>query len=180
MFYPRLKSVGRPVSPRIPIPRTFAAYEALRGPICVLSRQRATRCALSLKNALRRLQAFLFRMHDWLPKRSSFDDLFAMIGLSSAAKVCTIMAFTVICKDCGHRAVITKTNRKHPELYDIYCACKNPHCGHAFVAQFTFSHSIRTSAQAKEDLFQHVVNSVPSSNLDEIIGLLQARKHETA
>ncbi|EAY1735605.1 transcriptional regulator, partial [Salmonella enterica] len=43
-------------------------------------------------------------------------------------------------------SVIKKTVRKHPQLSDIYCACNNVECGHTFVVNMTFSHTLSPSA----------------------------------
>ncbi|EJD1095208.1 ogr/Delta-like zinc finger family protein, partial [Salmonella enterica] len=37
------------------------------------------------------------------------------------------------CPTCQAVARIGKTNRKHPQLYDVYCYCSNVECGHSFV-----------------------------------------------
>ncbi|MGK7630904.1 ogr/Delta-like zinc finger family protein, partial [Salmonella enterica] len=37
------------------------------------------------------------------------------------------------CPECGSKAVIRKTNRKHRQIADIYCACSDVECGHTFV-----------------------------------------------
>ncbi len=34
------------------------------------------------------------------------------------------------CPECGSKAVIKKTNRKHRKIADIYCACSDVECGH--------------------------------------------------
>ncbi|EEJ6105145.1 ogr/Delta-like zinc finger family protein, partial [Salmonella enterica] len=47
---------------------------------------------------------------------------------------------------CESNSVIKKTVRKHPQLSDIYCACNNVECGHTFVVNMTFSHTLSPSA----------------------------------
>ena len=51
----------------------------------------------------------------------------------------------VYCPVCEARAVIKKTARKHKELSDLYCACTDVECGHTFVMNMTFSHTISPS-----------------------------------
>ncbi|MFB4731487.1 ogr/Delta-like zinc finger family protein, partial [Enterobacter hormaechei subsp. steigerwaltii] len=41
------------------------------------------------------------------------------------------------CPECGSKAVIRKTNRKHRKIADIYCACADVECGHTFVMNLT-------------------------------------------
>ncbi len=52
----------------------------------------------------------------------------------------------VICPECESSSVIKKTVRKHPQLSDVYCACNNVECGHTFVVNMTFSHTLSPSA----------------------------------
>ncbi len=51
------------------------------------------------------------------------------------------------CPECGSKAVIRKTNRKHRQIADIYCACADVECGHTFVMNLTFSHTLSPSAK---------------------------------
>lgn len=44
----------------------------------------------------------------------------------------------VKCPECGAKAIIKKTNPKHPHISDIYCACSDVECGHTFVLNLTF------------------------------------------
>ncbi|EPQ4021683.1 ogr/Delta-like zinc finger family protein, partial [Proteus mirabilis] len=52
---------------------------------------------------------------------------------------------TIYCPECGEKAMIKKSNRKHKELTDLYCACRDPLCGHTFVLNLTFSHTLSPS-----------------------------------
>ncbi|WP_140920270.1 ogr/Delta-like zinc finger family protein [Limnobaculum xujianqingii] len=59
----------------------------------------------------------------------------------------------VFCPACKSKATIKKTNRKHDEIADIYCACNDVECGHTFVMNLTFSHTISPSAKTT---LQHI------------------------
>lgn len=48
--------------------------------------------------------------------------------------------------ECMSVATVRKTNRKHPKLSDVYCYCSNVECGHTFVMNVSFSHTISPSA----------------------------------
>lgn len=50
------------------------------------------------------------------------------------------------CPECMSAAKVRKTNRKHPKLSDVYCYCSNVECGHTFVINICFSHTISSSA----------------------------------
>ena len=58
------------------------------------------------------------------------------------------------CPECGSKAVIRKTNRKHRQIADIYCACADVECGHTFVMNLTFSHTLSPSAKTGDVLVQ--------------------------
>ena len=62
------------------------------------------------------------------------------------------------CTACGANAVIRKTNRKHREIADIYCACSDVECGHTFVMNLTFSHTLSPSAKTGDQLLQAVID----------------------
>ncbi|MBP2156934.1 hypothetical protein J2067_004626 [Erwinia rhapontici] len=52
----------------------------------------------------------------------------------------------IYCTACCQAALIRKTTRKHRDLADIYCACSNIECGHTFVMNLSFSHTLSPSA----------------------------------
>ncbi len=66
----------------------------------------------------------------------------------------------VYCPVCEARAVIKKTARKHKELSDLYCACTDVECGHTFVMNMTFSHTISPSAKSCDALIATICNSL--------------------
>ncbi len=45
------------------------------------------------------------------------------------------------CPECGSKAVIRKTNRKHRQIADIYCACSDVECGHVCHESDVLPHS---------------------------------------
>lgn len=57
-------------------------------------------------------------------------------------------AMKVICSECGSTATIKKTNRKHYQLSDLYCACNDVECGHTFVMNVSFAHTLSPSAKS--------------------------------
>ena len=58
----------------------------------------------------------------------------------------------VYCQCCGERARINKTNQLSLAHADLYCSCSNPECGHTFVANVSFSHTLSPSAFATSAL----------------------------
>ncbi|GKW11673.1 MULTISPECIES: ogr/Delta-like zinc finger family protein [Pectobacterium] len=66
----------------------------------------------------------------------------------------------IFCPICEARAIIKKTARKHKELSDLYCSCTDVECGHTFVLNMTFSHTISPSAKSNDALIATICNSL--------------------
>jgi len=79
----------------------------------------------------------------------------------------------VICPECGANSVIKKTARKHREIADLYCACSDVECGHTFVMNMTFSHTISPSAKNQGSLLKGLVNSLKADDKQMLLSLLQ-------
>jgi len=78
------------------------------------------------------------------------------------------------CPECKSKAVIRKTNRKHRDIADIYCACADVECGHTFVMNLTFSHTISPSAKKGDLLIQQVISGMSAEQKQLTLKLLQA------
>ncbi|WP_312217011.1 ogr/Delta-like zinc finger family protein [Pantoea vagans] len=78
------------------------------------------------------------------------------------------------CPECKSKAVIRKTNRKHRDIADIYCSCADVECGHTFVMNLTFSHTISPSAKKGDLLIQQVISSMSAEQKQLTLKLLQA------
>jgi len=79
----------------------------------------------------------------------------------------------IICPECGSHAKIRKTNRKHRHISDIYCACNNVECGHTFVMNLTFSHTISPSAKTGDLLVQTILNTMSPQQKQMAFDLLK-------
>ncbi|CDL86752.1 putative phage gene [Xenorhabdus cabanillasii JM26] len=79
----------------------------------------------------------------------------------------------ITCPECGAKAVIRKTNRMHHEIADIYCSCADVECGHTFVMNLTFSHTISPSAKTGDILLQTVINNLNPQQRQMALDLLQ-------
>ncbi|WP_373566011.1 ogr/Delta-like zinc finger family protein [Citrobacter koseri] len=80
----------------------------------------------------------------------------------------------VKCPECGAKAVIRKTNPKHPHISDIYCACSDVECGHTFVLNLTFSHTLSPSAKTSNMMLQTIINSLSPEQKQMTLDLLEA------
>ena len=79
----------------------------------------------------------------------------------------------MICPECHSKAVIKKTNRKHHELYDHYCACNDVECGHTFVMTTSFSHTLSPSAKTKDRLVKDLLSLLNPLQKQMALNLLQ-------
>jgi len=66
----------------------------------------------------------------------------------------------VICTECGAVARIKKTARKHTHFADLYCSCSEPECGHTFVMNLTFSHTLSPSALTHGRMVKDIADSI--------------------
>lgn len=81
----------------------------------------------------------------------------------------------ITCPDCQAKAIIRKTNRKHPELSDIYCQCSDVECGHTFVMNLTFSHTLSPSARSGNALLKKLIGLITPEERQMALDLLQAK-----
>lgn len=66
----------------------------------------------------------------------------------------------IICPECESNSVIKKTVRKHPHLSDVYCECNNVECGHTFVVNMTFSHTLSPSALTGDKAVKTMIDMI--------------------
>lgn len=78
------------------------------------------------------------------------------------------------CPECGSKAVIRKTNRKHRKIADIYCSCADVECGHTFVMNLTFSHTLSPSAKTGEAMMQQIISTMSPAQKQMAFDLLKA------
>ncbi|WP_025245452.1 ogr/Delta-like zinc finger family protein [Candidatus Sodalis pierantonius] len=77
------------------------------------------------------------------------------------------------CKVCGAPAIIKKIVHHHPELDTLYCACNDMECGHTFVLNITFSHTLSPSAKTADKLFKAVVDGMNPQQRQMVMEFLQ-------
>ena len=80
---------------------------------------------------------------------------------------------TIYCPECGEKAMIKKSNRKHKELTDLYCACRDLLCGHTFVLNLTFSHTLSPSAKKQDALLLAMIKNLSPQQREKALTLLQ-------
>lgn len=51
----------------------------------------------------------------------------------------------VYCGHCGQKARIARVEEESPKYAKLYCICLEPYCGHSFISEFIFSHTLKPS-----------------------------------
>ncbi|MCP3943103.1 MAG: transcriptional regulator [Desulfobacteraceae bacterium] len=51
------------------------------------------------------------------------------------------------CNKCKKTAIIQSTSEESDRYRKLYCCCGNPMCGHTFVMDLSFSHTLSPSAK---------------------------------
>ena len=66
----------------------------------------------------------------------------------------------VFCTECGDKGRIQKTNRISNSYADLYCSCNDPECGHSFVMNLSFSHTLSPSAKKTSQIATELVRTL--------------------
>ncbi|NOI88552.1 ogr/Delta-like zinc finger family protein [Vibrio sp. 99K-1] len=74
----------------------------------------------------------------------------------------------VVCTECGEKARIQKSNRISAGYSDLYCSCSDPECGHSFVMNLTFSHTLSPSAKTTSQLAFEMVKALAPDQRQEL------------
>ncbi len=73
------------------------------------------------------------------------------------------------CIKCGSKSIITSRKELDPKLSQLYCSCKNiEHCGHTFVMDLSFKHTISPSLVDRRALLIDILKAMPNTERDEI------------
>ncbi|HDL7750903.1 TPA: ogr/Delta-like zinc finger family protein [Yersinia enterocolitica] len=84
----------------------------------------------------------------------------------------------VLCPECGARAHVKKTNRKHIHFNDLYCCCSDAECGYSFVMNLTFSHALSPSAKTDGRRIKDLIDAISPAEREKAIELLTAVRHQ--
>ncbi|MDC0611909.1 ogr/Delta-like zinc finger family protein [Vibrio sp.] len=74
----------------------------------------------------------------------------------------------VLCPECGCKARIQKSNRLTNSVTDLYCSCSDPECGHSFVMNLSYSHTLSPSAKTTSQLALSLVKALPPEQRQEL------------
>jgi hypothetical protein len=80
----------------------------------------------------------------------------------------------IYCKECGGKGRISSRNDLSKEFATLYCSCLSPACGHTWVANLTFSHTLSPSAQAIDRLLFDRLRDMPAALQRELFDQLKS------
>jgi len=74
----------------------------------------------------------------------------------------------VLCPECGAKSFIQKSNRISLGYSDLYCSCRDAECGHSFVMNLSFSHTLSPSSKSASELAFELLKSLAPNQRQEI------------
>ena len=74
----------------------------------------------------------------------------------------------ILCPECGGKSCIQKSNRVSLGYSDLYCSCRDPECGHSFVMNLTFSHTLSPSAKTSSQLAFELLKTLAPNQQQEL------------
>lgn len=82
------------------------------------------------------------------------------------------MSVKIRCNKCGSVARIESSSQEAGTYKKLYCSCRNPECGHTFVMDLTFSHTLSPSAlDLPEQLRQKIQKVEPAEQATLFVGM---------
>jgi hypothetical protein len=73
----------------------------------------------------------------------------------------------VTCK-CGHKGRIASREALSTDFAKLYCQCLDARCGHTWVSNLTFSHTLSPSAQTFDRLLLDRLRELPKAQQREL------------
>lgn len=92
--------------------------------------------------------------------------------LAMACGVVNMRVFKIKCPECGQPAIIRKSDWKDKKLADLYCACTEVECGHTFVFNASFSHTLSPSGLTGNKLINFLVEKLNPNELQIALNLI--------
>ncbi|MCA2412818.1 MULTISPECIES: ogr/Delta-like zinc finger family protein [Vibrio] len=74
----------------------------------------------------------------------------------------------VFCPECGEKSRIQKSNRMSTKYADLYCSCNDSECGHTFVMNLSYSHTLSPSAKTTSQLAFNMVKALAPEHREEL------------
>lgn len=92
--------------------------------------------------------------------------------LAMACGVVNMRVFKIKCPECGQPAIIRKSDWKDKKLADLYCACTEVECGHTFVFNASFSHTLSPSGLTGNKLVKFLIDRLTTEERQFTLELL--------
>jgi Ogr/Delta-like zinc finger len=73
------------------------------------------------------------------------------------------------CIQCYGKAIVHSRKKLDTKVSQLYCSCKNPECGHTFVMDLTFSHTLSPSASQSKYMIMDLFRSLPEEDRRALI-----------
>lgn len=93
--------------------------------------------------------------------------------LSMACGMVNMRVFKINCPECGSPATIRKSDWKDKKLADLYCACTEVECGHTFVFNACFSHTLSPSGLTGNKLVKFLIDGLKPEERQFALDLLK-------
>lgn len=97
--------------------------------------------------------------------------------LAMACGVVNMRVFKIKCPECGQPAIIRKSDWKDKKLADLYCACTEVECGHTFVFNASFSHTLSPSGLTGNKLVKFLIDRLKPEERQLALDLLSGNAH---
>ncbi len=78
-------------------------------------------------------------------------------------------AMQVDCPECFGKATIQSRKQLDIKLSQLYCSCKDPLCGHTFVMDLSFSHTLSPSGKQADNLVLRLLKAMPVEQRELLI-----------
>ncbi|MBA6102472.1 ogr/Delta-like zinc finger family protein [Pseudomonas monteilii] len=74
----------------------------------------------------------------------------------------------IYCTACDHKGRISSREETTRAYVKLYCQCLNAECGHTWVSELTFKHTLRAPAQRHSNLLLDHIRSLPADRQQEL------------
>lgn len=78
----------------------------------------------------------------------------------------------IYCNSCGHKGRIGSREEVSSMFVKLYCQCLDPKCGHSWVANLTYSHTLSPSAQTFDKMLFDRLRDLPRAKQRELFDQL--------
>lgn len=92
--------------------------------------------------------------------------------LAMACGMVNMRVFKIRCPEYGSPAIIRKSDWKDKKLADLYCACSEVECGHTFVFNVSFSHTLSPSGLTGNKLVKFLIDRLKPEERQFALDLL--------